>query len=279
MSDNSNNADDVDNNRNNNIEDKASIAIELLPSYRKELGEGCDGVDDEQLLKFLYWNPNIERATGRYRAFIHWKTTNPGMFDNSLRVSKDTELERCLLSEVFVSPPTLLTKQGGPIIIGRLRNNDLTDGRTAEGVCRMIFYTIDSVISRPETQRHGVTIIHDLRGFDRKNNSSFDISKKLVQGLFGQFPVHVNAIYICHAPLIAKGFFKFVSNILMTKKIRERVKFIDEFSELSEVIDEEDLLIELGGTLEWSIKDWIEQQKIKEEDGSRKSLTDIDPKK
>jgi len=45
------------------------------------------------------------------------------------------------------------------------------------------------------------------------------------------------------------------------------------------VIDEEDLLIELGGTLEWSIKDWIEQQKIKEEDGSRKSLTDIDPKK
>ena len=259
--------------------DIETIILELLPDLKKELGEDCAGVDDEQLLKFLYWKPSIERAAKRYRDFVYWKTTNPGIFDDTLRVSKDSELERCLLSEVLVSPPLLRTKQGGPILIGRLRNNDMTDGRTVDGVCRMIFYTIDSVANRPETQKHGVTIIHDLTGFDKSKNFKMEITKRLYHGLFGQFPVHITAVYVCKAPLVVQAFFKLISSLFMSKKVRNRIKFIDEFSELSDVIDEDNLLIELGGTLEWNTKDWIEEQKKRELDGSMKSLTDIDPKK
>jgi hypothetical protein len=253
--------------------------LTLLPDLKKELGEDCIGVDDEQLLKFLYWKPNIERASKRYRDFLSWKTANPGIFDDTLRVSKDPELERCLLSEVLVSPPLLLTKQGGPILIGRLRNNDMTDGRTCDGVCRMIFYKIDAIVNRPETQSHGVTIIHDLTGFNKSKNFKLEVAKKLFHGLFGQFPVHIAAVYVCKAPSLVRAFFKLISNIVMTKKVRERIHFIDDFSGLSDVIDEDSLLVELGGTLEWNTKDWIEEQKKKELDGSMKSLTDIDPKK
>ena len=255
---------------------------DLLLDLKTELGSECDGVDDDHLLKFLHWKPNVERAATRYRDLVKWKTANPGLFDDTLRVSKDPELERCLLSEVVVSPPSLKTRQGGAVLIGRLRNNDMTDGRTADGVCRMLFYTIDRVLQRPETKLHGMTIIHDLRGFDKIKNARLEVAKRLFHGLFGQFPVHVNAIYICNAPMVFIGFFKIMSNLFMTKKVRQRIKFIDDFKELNEiydVIDPNDLLTDLGGTLEWSIKDWVEEQKQKEQSGDTtwKSLTDIDP--
>lgn len=43
----------------------------LLPALKEELGSDCLGVDDEHLIKFLHWKPNIERAAGRYRDFLH----------------------------------------------------------------------------------------------------------------------------------------------------------------------------------------------------------------
>lgn len=205
-------------------------------------------------------------------------TSNPGIFDETLRISKDPELERLLLSEVIVSPPSLITKQGGPVLIGRLRNNDMTDGRTAENVCRMIFYTIDRVLQRPETQHHGITVIHDLRGFDRKKNVRIQLVKQLFRGLFGQFPVHITAIYICKPPPGIASFFSFMSRLLMSAKTRERVHFIDEFSKLNHVIDEQNLLTELGGDLEWSTREWIEEQKREEEEGTMVTLTEINPK-
>ena len=168
-------------------------------------------------------------------------------------------------------------------MIGRFRNNDMTDGRTADGVCRMLFYTIDRVMQRPETQLHGITIIHDLRGFNKSKNVRLEVAKRLFHGLIGQFPVHIKAIYICQAPLVFVAFFKIVSNLILTKKVRQRVKFIDDFQELNDVydvVDPNSLLTELGGTLEWSAKDWVEEQKQMEQSGDNtvwKSLTDINP--
>ena len=139
--------------------------------------------------------PNVERATTRYRDFIKWKTSNPGMVDDTLPVFKDPELERCLLSEVVVFAPCLKTKQGGPLLIDRFRNNDISDGRTADDVCRMLFYTIDRVMQRPETQLHGITIVRDLRNFNKSKNVLLEIDKHLFHGLIGQFPIHIKTIY------------------------------------------------------------------------------------
>jgi len=70
-------------------------------------------------------------------------------------------------------------------LIGRFRNNDMTDGRTADDVCRMHFYTIDRVMQRPETHIHGITIDHDLRGFNKSKNVLLEIDKRLFRGLIG----------------------------------------------------------------------------------------------
>lgn len=120
-----------------------SKALELLPAFRTELGDIAVGVSDDDLMRFLRWKQDVSRAGERFRAYLEWKQANPGLFDESLRVSKDPELERLLQSDVLVIPEDCRTKVGGPVIIGRLRNNDMKDGRTVKGVCRMFMYTLD----------------------------------------------------------------------------------------------------------------------------------------
>lgn len=249
----------------------------LLPDLKKELGAECEGVTDEHLMMFLHWKPSVKRAAGRFRDFVKWRADSEGIFDESLRASKDPELERLLLSEVIVAPPNCTTKVGGPVLIGRFRNNDMTDGRTADGVVRMMFYTIDRVLQRQNTQEHGVTVVHDLRGFDKSKNARLDIAKRLFKGFLGQFPIQVKAIYVCQAPLPFIMFFKVVS-LFMPGKLKERVNFIDDFSELDTkygVMDPKNLLPEMGGTLEWSAKEWVEAQKLAEESGDFKTLTTL----
>ncbi|KAL3912680.1 MAG: hypothetical protein SGILL_006787 [Bacillariaceae sp.] len=259
------------------IEEKNAKALELLPALKEELKEDCNGVDDEYLLMFLRWKQDIGRASGRYRSFLKWKKDNPGVFDDSLRASKDDELARLLESEVIVTVPGLTTKQGGPLLIGRLRNNDMTDGRTVKGVSRMLYYTIDRTLMQQNAQDYGLTVLHDLRGFNRDKNARVEVAKAVFQALLGHFPIRVKAIYIWQAPWIFYPFFKIVSTMVMPKKIRDRVRFIDELTDIEDVVDPQSLLVELGGTLEWSAKDWVEDCKQQEMDGNFKSMTNIDP--
>lgn len=252
----------------------------LLPDLKAELGaECCEGVSDEHLLMFLNWKPSVKRASERYRNFCQWRVSdgNKGIFDETLMISKDPELERLLASEVIVSPPNLLTKAGGPVLIGRFRNNDMTDGRTVDGVCRMMLYTMDRVLHRPEAQSHGITAIHDVRGFNPSKNGRLEVAKRLVKIFLGVFPVQIKGLYICHAPLVFYGFFKLVS-LFMPKKLKGRIHFCDSFSELDTVhgvIDPKNLLAETGGFLEWSVQDWIDEKKLEEESGEWKTLATV----
>ena len=246
----------------------------LLADLKTELGGECQNVSDDHLLMFLYWKPSIDRAAERFREFVAWKKENERDFGPTLLVSKDPELERLLLSEVMVAPPNLTTKTGSPVLIGRMRNNDMTDGRTVDGVCRMAYYNLDNVLQRPETQKQGVTVIHDLRGFDRFKNARVEIAKRLVKGALNVFPIKVNMVYFVDAPLVFIGFFTIVS-FFIPKKIRERVRFISSFDEI-DVIDPNNLLQEMGGTLQWSSKEWVDEQKrLEEKGGNRKSLTSM----
>lgn len=252
--------------------DNESTPEYLLSDLKAELGDECHNISDDHMLLFLHWKPSVDRAAERFRAFAAWKKENEQDFGPTLLVSKDPELERLLLSEVMVAPPNLTTKAGSPILIGRMRNNDMTDGRTVDGVCRMLYYTIDNVLQRPEAQKKGVTVIHDLRRFDRFKNARVEIAKRLVKGALSVFPVKLNMVYFVDAPLVFIGFFTVVS-FFIPKKLRDRVRFISNFDEIG-VVDPEHLLQEMGGTLEWSSKEWVDEQKRREEKGANyKSLT------
>ena len=134
-----------------------------------------------------------------------------------------------------------------------------------------------------EDDNGGITIIHDLRGFNREKNARLEISKRLFQGVIGKFPIQVKAIYICYAPFVFVAFFRLVS-LFMPKKLRGRIHFIANFEQLDQdhmnVLDPKtDLLPEMGGTFEWNVNEWIKEQKIKEQSETipYKSLTNINP--
>jgi hypothetical protein len=250
-------------------------ATDLLPNLRDELGDLSTDISDAHLLKFLRWKPDVKRAAGRFHAHLEWKQKNPGLFDDSLRITKDKELERLLQTDVLVAPPQCRTKVGGPLLIGRLRNYDMKDGRTPNDVCRMFFYNLDRVLEDPEAQLHGVTIVHDLRGFDNTKNVHIEIPKTLFRGIIGHFPIRIRAIYFLDAPWSFGAFFSVFSKLFFPAKVRERCHFVMDRSEIYNDIDQSMLIKDLGGDVEFDSSAWVEEQKEREINDTLFSMTNM----
>ena len=91
------------------------------------------------ILSFFPQKPSVERASDRFRAHSKWRAENSFAFDDPdkpLQASKDDELKRILEGDVVISPEDMFNKKGSAVICGRLRNNDMSDGRTVEDVVR-----------------------------------------------------------------------------------------------------------------------------------------------
>jgi len=121
-----------------------SITTEqLLLSLRDELGEEAEGVEDCNLLKFLRWKADVGRAAGRYRCLLKWRKENPFALDKTpLQASQDHTLKRVLETQFLVAPDGMVDKKGHTVLVGRFRNNDMSDGRTPKDVVRMCIYTL-----------------------------------------------------------------------------------------------------------------------------------------
>ena len=252
-----------------------SSPAELLNDLRKELGSAAIGVTDEKLVKFLEWKLSVDRAAERFRAFLSWKRDNPTLFDDTLRIASDPELERVLKSEVIITMPGLETKTKSPLLVGRLRNNDMHDGRTVSDVSRTILYNLDRLLECPESTTKGITILHDLRGFNPSKNADIRIPKTLAPALFGTFPIRVESIFLLNAPWIFKSFFTMVSTLFFPKKMKERMHFIDSLDDIKDIIDTDSLPKDVGGKLEFNVEEWVQKLKDREADASFATMTTI----
>lgn len=247
----------------------------LLPALREELGDEAAGVSDSTLLKFLGWKPSVGRAAERFRAHRTWRASNPFAFDDParpLRVGKDPELGRVLGSDFLVAPDGMTAMDGSSVMVGRLRKNDLSDGRTVEDVVRAILYTIDRVVEREGPAGEGMTVFHDLSGLST-NNVSPMIPRILLPALVGNLPIKIRGIYLLHAPFFFRVLFKGVS-LMLPSKLKSRIHFVDSLEEVHAAIEQEQLLEEHGGKRTYSSKDWIDAQEKREEDGTLESLSD-----
>lgn len=265
-------------------------ALKLLPSLKAELAAfgkcGDDGADldgsrvlamskDYNLLKFLRWKPNVQRAADRYRGLLQWRKENPFAFDSDppLRASQDPNLKRVLESSVVVAPEGMVDKKGRPVIVGRLRNNDMSDGRTVFDVVRMGLYTIDRVLERETAQTNGVVVFHDMTGLSL-NNLDPRIPKLLLGALVGHLPIRVHGIYFLNAPAFFKALFAGVGLLMIPAKLRSRMHFVKDIDEVYKVIDKDQMLEEHGGKRKHDAKEWVARQMAREADGSIESLGD-----
>lgn len=249
------------------LEDEASRkikedALALLPALKDDLKDLAGGVSDENLLKFLHWKPNVERAAGRIRTFQKWQSDNPWTYTD-LKLSQDETLKKRIHDQIAVAPESIVAKDGSSVIVGRLRNNDMSDGRTPKDVCRMMLYVIDDALSRDRTQMKGVTVFHDLNGLS-KNNIHIGIGKLLGQAIIGHLPLKIKGMYLLNAPFFFRASFGIITKLFFPKKLKERIHFIDSIEGIYEFIDQDKLLVEHGGTLEFDIDAWIQKQCEKE---------------
>ena len=105
---------------NEDTEERKKKALSLLPSLKEELGDLATDVEDRQLLKFLHWKTDVDRAAGRFRSHIQWRKENPVLFDDPLlQSSKDDELYRLLRGNFIIAPDSLTAKNGAAVLVGR----------------------------------------------------------------------------------------------------------------------------------------------------------------
>lgn len=250
---------------------QSAAALELLPALKSELGVESNAQEEYNLLKFLHWKTNVKRSAERLRGLNEWQSSNPFAFDN-LKVTKDPQLKRVLESSVIVAPPGMVDKHNRRVLVGRLRNNDMTDGRTVQDVVRMAIYTVDRVLEDPLAQSNGVVVFHDMTGLGR-NNVDIRIPKTLLGALIGHFPIRIHGIYMYNAPAFVRGMFSFVS-FLMPKKLRDRTHFVSSLDDLYELIDREEMLQEHGGNRQYDALEWVKEQAERERAGIMQSLAD-----
>ncbi len=227
-------------------------------------------VSDEFLLKFLCWKQDVKRAADRFHIFQKWRNANSWSHTN-LQLSSDPLLKKHVASNVIIAPDSLVTKSGCTVIVGRLRNNDMTDGRTPEQVCRMLLYIIDRVLERESTQENGIVVFHDLSGIS-KNNIHPGVAKMLLGAIIGHFPLKIKAIYLLNAPFFFKTMFTIVSSFLLPTKLKQRVHYVDSIEDMYEVVDQELLLKEHGGELLFDTDKWVSEQVQREESGDLTSI-------
>lgn len=242
--------------------------LKLLPGLKAELKEEADGVSDEKLLNFLYWKPNIQRAADRFRSYKQWHTDNPWAHSEptQLQLTQNPTLQKHVSDKIIQVPELMTTKSGSTLLIGQLRNNDMTDGRTPQDVCRMILYMIDRALERQATKEHGIVIFHDLKGLSKSNVHPL-VPKLLFQAIIGHFPIRINGIYLLDAPFFFKGFFSVVS-LMFPKKLKSRIHYVNSLDDIYEhVMDREKLLVEYGGDVESDTEAWVAKQKEREENG------------
>ena len=250
-----------------------SKANELKPALKEALGASATGVSDNTLLKFLLWKPDVTRAEGRFHAHQKWRKDNPFAFDATpLQASQDDSLRRVLEGDTLVLPEGAVAKNGSTLLIGRLRNNDMSDGRTVEDVVRMILYTVDRALERDSTMLHGITVFHDMADVT-KNNVHISIPKMMFAAILGHFPIRITAVYIRNAPFFVRGLFKAIS-LMLPSKVRQRIFFVSNMSDVLKHIDQDQLLEEHGGKVQHDQKEWVAQQIKREEDGTMESLTE-----
>ena len=261
----------------NELEEKV---LALLPDLKEELGEASSGVSDATLCKYLYWKQDVKRASERFLSFVEWRKDNPLIYDDvPLKISADPMLEKMLGSDIVISPESLVSKEeGSTVLLFRLRNNDRSDGRTAENICRMVFYMMDRVLERPRTLHNGVVVVHDMNHLSRANMDR-RVVKILPKALFGHLPIAIKAVYILNAPTFFKVIFTMISKLAFSSKMKDRIHFITNLEELHEKVDRDLLLVEHGGKLEFCSQQWTEEQKQRElqEECTMESLTDCIP--
>mmetsp|Transcript_1432 Transcript_1432/g.2092 ORF Transcript_1432/g.2092 Transcript_1432/m.2092 type:complete len:255 (-) Transcript_1432:1133-1897(-) len=223
----------------------------LVSQIKEKLGPPFslnEKAHDENILKFLNWKPDASRAFERMESFEKWRLSCSYAFDAPpLLASSDPLLEKLLKAGIVLAPKDLRSKDGCCVLITRLRLNSMSENKSRpEDFARMVFYMADRVLETANGQKNGLIIFHDLSGL-RLSNLDIKIPKLLLPGLVGTFPLKIQGVYVLKAPWFFKQMFKGLQ-FLFPSKLKSRIYFLKDLTEIYNIIERNELPQEYGGT-------------------------------
>uniref|UniRef100_A0A6U1LXJ2 CRAL-TRIO domain-containing protein n=1 Tax=Fibrocapsa japonica TaxID=94617 RepID=A0A6U1LXJ2_9STRA len=217
-----------------NMDENTTAAVLAL---RQELGleneDECKQ-SDAILIKFVGWKADLARQAQCWQNLQQWKSENKELLTPPLRLTQDPDLKR-LIQEGIMTQPPITDKDGRPILFGRLRLNNTSDGRTAEMVARMAMYNIEVMLNRPEAISNGIVVVHDFSGL-KMSNIMPRVPALILDVILGhKLPIRVAGVYFVNAPF----FFPAVKAIIgagMTPKMRKRLHRVPSLDTLSTIL-------------------------------------------
>mmetsp|Transcript_30313 Transcript_30313/g.39975 ORF Transcript_30313/g.39975 Transcript_30313/m.39975 type:complete len:260 (-) Transcript_30313:178-957(-) len=231
--------------------------VELL-----QLRIAFPNVSDGNLNKFLKHKRNPDRAVEVIETHKLYRSENSWIDNPPLRAHSDLQLRKILESELLITPTRSKDKLGRPCLFLCLRNNDFSDGRTGYDICRAILYNLERQLNRDDVLTNGIVLVCDLGGIQGEH-CRIEIFQTIFSALSGKIPLRVKALYLISPPWFFGPVFA-IASLFMSQKLKNRAVTLQNFNELYEFIDQDQIPEKYGGEIKHDQKEWVAQQ-IQEE--------------
>jgi len=246
---------------------KKTPDIEVGSEMEKLLAEAVEATisrqdtkaKDDPELKFLalatlrFRHYDIKSATSRLGLFLElrrkYQVTNQKITDAKLRAFLDTGTMRILPK---------VDKGGRVIMVLNLAKHNPKNFATVD-VIRGVHYLIMVALKRsPDIQKNGLIAIHDMKGVTHQN-VDLQIPKELGPAFNKKFPVRMGGVYVVNPTAMARVLVPLYQRI--SPKLAKRIHIYGtKLEKLERNFEKDALLEELGGTLKFDYKEWIEDQ-------------------
>ncbi|XP_066913427.1 tyrosine-protein phosphatase non-receptor type 9-like [Clytia hemisphaerica] len=213
-------------------------------------GDGI-AVGEDEAIKFLMAR---KFDVGRAISLFHTNRTLRGKFDLEHLLPNRDPLAKELTSGKF----TVSCKQGpeGDTLCIFYARKHLPKQVEHATVLQSIVFQLDSIMKKPDAQRHGLSFVYDMTASGYVN-FDFDLAMKVLHLLKGGYPARLKHVYIVSAPFWFRASMTVLSSFLKDK-IKDRVEVVKSIPDLYQHLPPEYLPKRLGGTVDHSHREWLQ---------------------
>jgi len=149
-------------------------------------------------------------------------------------------------------------KEGRALMLMTLRHNKGYDPKL---VIQVIHWLILKTIQKgPSVQKKGVTCIIDMEGSSFKNIDTHSMKEQRPQ-MMKCFPIRMAQVFIVNPTSIVDVLVS-LFKIFSAEKVAARITVVKDVSEIHQYVDKAQLPPNLGGTLSFDFKKWVDEVNV-----------------
>jgi len=234
----------------------------------KLLVEAAVATINRQLPDICKNDPDVEKL-----ALVYLRFREYAVVDAVARLGRFLELRAsCNLQKQTVLNPTLKAmlldgtrvllpgtdKEGRALMTMTLRNNKAYDPKL---IIQVIHWVILKTIQKgPTVQKKGITCIIDMEGSSFKNLDTNAMKEQRPQ-MMKCFPIRMAHCFIVNPTSIVDVLIT-LFKIFSAEKMMGRITVVKDMAEVHQFVDKSQLPPNLGGTLNFDFKKWVEDNNV-----------------